>query len=42
MDFFHLGALFFSFTIVADAGLLWSIIRSGHFGASWRMLRSAV
>jgi hypothetical protein len=42
MDFLHLGALFLSFTIVADAGLMWTIIRSGHFSASWQMLRSAV
>jgi hypothetical protein len=42
MNGFHLGAVLLGFTIVADAGVLWTIIRTGHFATSWRMLRGAV
>jgi hypothetical protein len=42
MNFFLLGGVFLTFTIVADAGLMWSIIRSGTFNESWRMLRGTV
>jgi hypothetical protein len=42
MDLFHFLAGTFGFTIVADAGLLWVLIRSGHLSTLWPMMRGAV